>query len=87
MIQSQKTGKFYATVRKCNISTTFDESIAKGLIGSVLPGTIERISTDPYDYTIKSTGEVVTMSHSYGYQPAVSGNTAVVRQDRPIVVD
>jgi len=86
MIQSQKTGKFYATVRKCSIPNTFDEDTAKGLVGSILPGTIERVAAEPYDYTIKSTGEVITLMHSYGYQPHTAGNAHQVVKERPMVV-
>ena len=35
LVQSNNTGKFYATVRKTSIPSTFDETIAKGLIGSL----------------------------------------------------
>jgi hypothetical protein len=69
LVQSQNTGRFYATVRKCSIPSTFDEVVAASLVGSQLPGDVVRIPSDAYDYTIKSTGEVVTLQHSYGYQP------------------
>ena len=42
MTQSQETGKFYARVRKCTIPSTFDDRIAKTLIGSSIKGNIER---------------------------------------------
>ena len=69
MVQSQETGKFYATVRHCSISTTFDEETAKSLIGSTMPGKVARVKSAQYDYTIKSTGEVIQLAHSYQYQP------------------
>ena len=59
MAQSQETGKFYATVRKCSVPTTFDESVAKTLIGSSLEGNIVRTEALPYDYTNPDTGEVM----------------------------
>ena len=34
-----------------------------------MPGDIVRIQSDPYEYTIKATGEVVTLQHTFGYQP------------------
>ena len=77
MVQSQDTGKFYATVKHCSIPTTFDEQTAKSLIGSTLPGKVARVESLPYDYTVKSTGEVIQLAHSYQYQP----------DDVPVVVN
>lgn len=69
LVQSQNTGKFYATVRKCSIPSTFDETVAKMMIGSQVKGDIMRVECEPYEYTIKKTGEVVTLGYSYAYQP------------------
>lgn len=81
MVQSQNTGRFYATVRKCSIPATFGEDIATSLIGTKMEGEIVRIPSIPYEYTIKSSGEVVTLQHTYGYQPqpnaATVGNSLV----------
>lgn len=76
-VQSQQTGKFYATVRKCNIPCSFDEQTAEKLIGQSIDGKIERVECDPYDFTIPSTGEVIQLAHSYEYQP-VDSPTAVI---------
>lgn len=69
MIQSMFNGKFYATCKKCTISSTFNEDIAKSLIGKQLPGRIDRIEVEAYEYTVKETGEVQTLTHSYIYVP------------------
>lgn len=69
LVQSTNTGKFYATVRKTNIPSTFDESIAKGLIGTQLKGDVVRVTTDPYNFVDKRTGEIIQLQHSYAYQP------------------
>ena len=71
LVQSMETGKFYATARKCSISSTFNEQTAKTLIGSKMPGTIKRVQSDPYDFTIQDTGEVIKLAHSYEYSPEV----------------
>jgi hypothetical protein len=42
MIQSQVTGRFYASVRKSSVTTTF-EDVAKMLIGTQIPGKIVRV--------------------------------------------
>ena len=69
LVQSNNSGKFYATLRKTSVPSTFDETIAKGLIGSQMKGQIVRVQVDPYDFIDKRTGEVMTLQHSYAYQP------------------
>jgi len=68
-IQSQQTGKIYLTVRNCYVSTTFDEATAEALIGTELPGIVKRVESEPYEYTVKGTGEVIMLSHRYEYTP------------------
>ena len=72
IVQSQNTGKMYATVRKCSIPSTFDEAIAKMMIGSKIEGDVVRVPCDPYDYTVKRTGEQISLAYTYAYQPAGS---------------
>ena len=68
-VQSQQTGKMYLTAKTCSIASTFDEATANALIGKELPGTVERVSSDPYEYTVQATGEIITISHRYEYKP------------------
>ena len=69
LVQSQSTGNFYATVRKCSIPSTFEENIAKMMIGQQIEGDIVRVEADPYDFVNKQTGEVMTLQHSFAYRP------------------
>jgi hypothetical protein len=69
IIQSNSSGKFYGTIRKTSIPCTFEEPIAKTLIGTQMPGNIVRVTVDPYNYLNKKTGEVIQLQHSYSYQP------------------
>ena len=57
--------------------TTFSEEICHSLIGSELPGRIERVETDPYEYTVPETGEVILLTHRYEY----------VEQEKPVKQD
>ncbi|HEY8688978.1 MAG TPA: hypothetical protein VIM07_07065 [Chitinophagaceae bacterium] len=66
-VQSQQTGKVYLTTRTCYIATTFDEGTAESLVGTQLPGTVQRVLSEPYEYTVKETGEVIMLSHRYEY--------------------
>lgn len=61
------TGGMYATVRKATVASTFDEETCKSLIGTEIPGTIEKMDCEPYQYTVEKTGEVITLSHRYVY--------------------
>lgn len=69
MVKSKSTGNFYATARKTSITTTFDEATCQALIGTELPGRVEKQDCDTYEYTIKDTGEVIELSHQYVYVP------------------
>src|SRR5690554_2809596 len=66
-VKSQTTGKTYLTVRKARVSSTFDEVTCQMLIGTKLPGEVRRVQTDPYEYTVEDTGEVIPLSHRYEY--------------------
>lgn len=79
LIQSQTTGRHYATARRCFISSTFDIDTAKQLVGKQLKGNIVRVQCDPYDYTIKDTGEIISLAYSWDYSPE-EGNASVARQ-------
>ncbi len=65
IIQSQKNDNYYTTIRKCNIITNLDEITAKFLVGKQISGKIIKEACNAYKYTIKESGEVVTLSHRY----------------------
>jgi hypothetical protein len=83
LVQSLNTLRFYATARKCHISCTFTEEIAKTLIGTKFPGTILRVEKEPYDYAIPETGQIVRLADGYEYQPE---GPAIGMQERMKVV-
>jgi hypothetical protein len=67
IVKSQETGKQYITARKANMSCTFDELTCQSLIGTELPGSVRKVNCEEYEYTIKETGEIITLSHRYEY--------------------
>ena len=69
LVQSQKTGNYYATVKQCSIPSTFDEETAKSFIGERLPGSVQRMSCESYEWTNRDTGEVIELSHRWVYVP------------------
>lgn len=66
-IISKQSGKPYITARKTSIPCTFGDEFAKSLIGSELPGEIQRIECDEYTYEVPGTGEKLKLSHTYLY--------------------
>ncbi len=68
-VQSQTTGQFYATSRTAQMTTTFNEDTCISLVGKQLPGTIDKVECDSYEYTNKETGQVLTLHHTYQYNP------------------
>ena len=67
LVKSQSTGSNYFTVRTVNVSTTFNEETCKSLIGTELEGKIIKVSCEPYEYTIRETGELITLSYRYEF--------------------
>ena len=83
MVKSQETGRFYATAKSASITSTFTEDQCKGLIGSEIPGSIRKVECEPYEFTIKDTGEVVTLKHRWDYLPEGETMEEVVHQGKP----
>jgi hypothetical protein len=67
IVKSQETGKSYLTARKATMSCTFDELTCQSLIGTELPGAVKKLQCEEYAYTIRETGEVISLSHRYEY--------------------
>jgi hypothetical protein len=66
-IVKSSNGSSYVTIRKCSLPTTFDESTCQSLVGQELPGTIQKVECEPYEYMIEKTGEVIMLSHRFEY--------------------
>jgi len=76
-VKSETTGKMYFTARTVKIPATFDEETCKSIVGSQFEGTIIKVPSDPYQYTIKNTGEIVTLRHRYEY---VTDADAIIKE-------
>ena len=80
-VKSKQTGRVYFTAKTAFVSTTFDEQTASSMIGMEFEGTIKKVETDPYEYTIEDTGEIITLSHRYEYiDPALEMEEQVVEE-------
>jgi len=73
LVKSKETGRFYATAKKASITSTFDDLTCKELIGQKIPGSVQKVACEPYEYTIRETGEVITLTHQWVYSKEESG--------------
>jgi hypothetical protein len=69
LVKSKQTDRFYATVKKASIPSTFDETTCKASIGQQFPGSIQKQSCDPYNFTVQETGEMLELSYRWTYLP------------------
>jgi hypothetical protein len=66
-VRSQESGQIYFTARTTKVPCTFNETMCKSLIGTDLPGEIQKVEAEPYQYQIPNTDEVVELSHRFVY--------------------
>ena len=81
MVKSRETGNYYATAKKASVTSTFTEDACKKLIGREIPGSIQRIPAEPYEFTIPDTGEVVQLEHRWVYLQQGETIDSVVKEE------
>mgnify|MGYP001198520822 FL=1 len=86
LVQSQNTGRFYATARRCFIYSTLEEKMAAQIVGTSFPGSIVRTPCETYEYSIPESGKQILLSHRYTYIPEESSMEAPVKR-RALVED
>ncbi|MES2373849.1 MAG: hypothetical protein V4557_14815 [Bacteroidota bacterium] len=69
LVQSSVNGKFYATSKRCFITSTFSEEVAEAFIGNKMEGEICRVACDPYDFKVPNTGEIIRLNYTYDFRP------------------
>ena len=84
IVKSEESGRYYATFKESKLPTTFDESTCKSLIGEEIPGSIVKVSTEPYDYTVPETGEILNLSHRWEYQKEGDTLKEIVFEGKPV---
>jgi len=82
MVKSKETGNYYATAKTASITSTFNEEECKSLIGQQITGSIRKIECEPYNYTIKETGEIVMLQHRYEYRQEGDTMEEIVHQGK-----
>jgi hypothetical protein len=69
VITSSQSGKSYATAHKANLATTFNEPMCVSMVGKELPGSIQKVSCEPYEYQIPGSDEVIELDFRWEYNP------------------
>lgn len=73
---SETTGRPYLTARKTSLPFTFSEEFAQSLIGTQLPGDIERMECEEYEFQVPGQKKKLKLTHRYQY----SANTTVLEE-------
>jgi hypothetical protein len=61
----------YFTSKTCTVASTFDEDTCKQIIGQQFPGDIVKVKTEPYEYALPETGEIITLEHRWEYHDSL----------------
>jgi len=70
VVRSKITGAPYLTARKSSVPFTFSMEYAKSLIGTELPGEIERYECEEYEFVIPGKkSKKLKLSHKFRYDP------------------
>lgn len=69
LVLSKTTGQYYVTAKRAFIPTTFNQQICSTLLGTKIAGSIAKQECDSYEYVVKETGEMITLSHRWVYSP------------------
>lgn len=69
LLQSPTTGNFYLTANKTKVSTSLSVDACKMIVGQKLPGRVDKVEVEPYEYVNKQTGEVFALNYAYVYIP------------------
>ena len=56
------------TAPRASLPSNLSLAVCQSLIGQKLPGSIERVECEPYQY-IKENGDVMTCTHKFQYSP------------------
>lgn len=68
-VKSKETGRFYATAKTCSMTSTFTDEVCQGLVGTKIPGKVEKVQCDPYEFTVPESGEVIELNYRWEFQP------------------
>lgn len=84
LVLSEGSGRYYATAKQASITSTFDEKTCQGLVGTQLPGRISKVVTEPFEYTVQESGEVIILNHRWIYSPSEAPLEETIYEKEPI---
>jgi len=73
VLNSKSSGKFYLTAKRVTLPTTLDQNQAKELVGTTLPGVIEKVDCPEYEIKMPTSNKKVKITHTFQYSPAAAG--------------
>lgn len=76
MVKSQETGRFYATAKKCSITSTFTDEVCQDMIGTKIPGKVKKVYCEPYNFNIPDSDEIIELNYRWEYQPEEDESTS-----------
>jgi hypothetical protein len=84
MVKSKQTGRYYATAKRTSVTSTFIEEYCKELVGQKLPGSIQRMPCEPYEFTIPETGEIIKLDYRWIYLKEGETVDSVVQEEEVV---
>jgi len=70
--KSQSSGKFYLGSKTISIPTTLTQNEAKQLIGSGIPGEIEKVDCPEYLVPVPNSTRKLKITHTFRYSPSIA---------------
>jgi len=68
--KSQSSGKFYLASKTISIPTTLTLNEAKQLIGTSIPGKIEKVDCAEYLVPVPNSNKKLKITHTFSYSPS-----------------
>lgn len=84
LVLSESSGRYYATAKQASITSTFDEKTCQGLVGTKLPGRVTKVVTEPFEYTVQESGEIILLNHRWVYSPSEATLEETIYEKEPI---
>ena len=71
VLKSKSTGKPYITAKKVTVPTTLNREQANELVGSTLPGTIEKVDCAEYEIKMPNSNKKIKINHTFQFTPSI----------------
>lgn len=72
VLKSKSSGKPYLTAKKVTMPTTLTSEQAAELVGTSLPGNIEKIDCPEYEIKMPGSNKKVKINHTFQFSPSTT---------------